>query len=88
MQPPVDPVLLAAEILEEIGGGDLARLAEHLMAASSPRALEHALRADPGSSPVRLNLALTLSLLGRNAEAMEHYREARRLNPALPDLTW
>jgi hypothetical protein len=33
-----------------------------------------------------LNLALTLSLLDRMPEAAEHYREARRLNPAIPDL--
>jgi hypothetical protein len=35
---------------------------------------------------LHLNLALTYSLLGRDAEAMEHFRGARRLNPAIPDL--
>lgn len=35
---------------------------------------------------LHLNLALTYFLLGRDAEAMEHFHEARRLNPAIPDL--
>ena len=47
---------------------------------------ERVVREQPAMAAARLNLALTLSLLGRMPEAMAHYREARRLNPALPEL--
>ncbi len=54
-----------------------------------PEAVDHFLLAihyDPASSPAHLNLALSYSLMGKNREAMEHYQEARRLNPAIPEL--
>jgi protein O-mannosyl-transferase len=59
---------------------DLGRLPEAIVF------FERSIRRAPHSVPSRLNMALTLSMLGRDSEAMEHYREARRLNPALPQL--
>jgi Flp pilus assembly protein TadD len=47
---------------------------------------ERVVRESPKMAPAHLNLALTLSLVGRMTEATEHYREARRLNPAIPEL--
>jgi tetratricopeptide (TPR) repeat protein len=43
-------------------------------------------REHPGMSAGHLNLALTLSLFGRMDEAGRHYREARRLNPTIPEI--
>jgi Flp pilus assembly protein TadD len=47
---------------------------------------ERVVRQSPAMAAAHLNLALTLSLVGRMAEATEHYRTARRLNPAIPEL--
>ena len=47
---------------------------------------ERVVKDAPKMAAGHLNLALTLSLVGRMNEAMEHYREARRLNPAIPEL--
>ena len=41
---------------------------------------------EPDLAPVHLNLALTYSIIGDDVKAMEHYRTARRLNPAIPEL--
>lgn len=48
--------------------------------------LQRVIRAQPQMAAAHLNLAFTFSLLGRNAEATEHYQIARRFNPAIPEL--
>jgi Flp pilus assembly protein TadD len=47
---------------------------------------ERVIRERPQMAAAHLNLALTLSLVGRMEEANRSYREARRLNPAIPEL--
>ena len=47
---------------------------------------QRALRLQPEMAAAHLNLALSFSVAGRNAEAAIHLREARRLNPKIPDL--
>ena len=47
---------------------------------------QRALRLQPEMAAAHLNLALSFSLAGRGAEASIHLREARRLNPKIPDL--
>jgi tetratricopeptide (TPR) repeat protein len=59
-----------ARLLSERGENDAARehLETALSAATSPVA----------AAQIRLNLALTLGMLGRHAEALEHFRELQR----------
>jgi Flp pilus assembly protein TadD len=45
-----------------------------------------ALRLQPDSAEVHYNLALALRVSGHMDEAREHYRTARRLKPALPEV--
>jgi tetratricopeptide (TPR) repeat protein len=76
----IDPVYPDARNNLGMALRDLGRLPEALLQ------FERLVRESPRMAAAHLNLALTLSLLDRMPEAAEHYREARRLNPAIPDL--
>lgn len=76
----IDPAFVDARHNLGMALRDSGRIADALVQ------FERVVRAQPAMATARLNLALTLSLLGRTQEAAEHYRIARKLNPAIPEL--